>query len=384
MSNHRKKVFVNIFLRGGMDGLMAVTPFTDPKLPMLRPKSTLPHPGSNKEGALLDLDCEFGLNPSLAPLHSFYKEGRLAVIHGVGSVDTNRSHFEQQEYLELGTPGNKRTRDGWLNRALAMMESNDGSPFRAVATTPALPRALYGEEAALAIPDLATFGMKVPGADGVVTAARGGLESLYQSASGSLLGSAGTKGFSAMKMLAEVSTGSSGPANGAIYPDKFPIGENLRQIAKIIKSDVGLTIAWAEAPNGDWDNHTNHSGMFNFQSIRLAQSLEAFYADLGNLADDVVVLVMTEFGRTVAENGSGGTDHGRATCYFLLGREVAGGRVYGNIPILDPDALDDGRDLPVTTDFRAVLAEIAPSHLGVTDTARLFPGWNGSRMRLFR
>jgi len=145
---------------------------------------------------------------------------------------------------------------------------------------------------------------------------------------------------------------------------------------------AGLRFAWTEYPPADWDTHTNHMGMFAWQAGRMAKSIAALYAELGELSKGMVVMTCTEFGRTVAENGSGGTDHGRATCFFLMGRDVAGGKVYGSVPPLAPENLEDERDLPVTTDFRSVFAEVAAHQLGATGTAKLFPGWGGERSTL--
>lgn len=380
----RRKVLLSIFLRGGMDGLMAVTPFTDPMLVKLRPKLLLPPPDSAAERAMLRLDDTFALHPSLAPLLPFYNDGRLAIVHGVGSPDTTRSHFDAQEYMESGTPGNKGTRSGWLNRALALLESDEKAPFRAVAATPALPRALYGEQTALVIPHLQTFGLQVPGAKPVVEGARSGFESLYQHTSDALLKGTGAESFVATKMLAELDPTSYRPEHGAEYPLNSVLGDSLRQIAQLVKADLGLEIAFAEST--DWDTHTNQHaslGSFSGRAADLAQSLAAFYTDLGNHQDDVTVITMTEFGRTVAQNGSSGTDHGRASCLFVLGPRIKGGQVYGTVPPLEPDALEDGRDLPVTTDFRAVFAEVAGKHLGITEDTPLFPGWQGQRLPLF-
>jgi uncharacterized protein (DUF1501 family) len=377
-------VLVCIFQRGGMDGLMAVAPFSDPKLAELRPRSKLPAPKSGAKDALLELDGIFGLHPAFEPLWPLYRDGKLAIIHGVGSPDKTRSHFDQQEYMETGLPGNKNARSGWLNRALCQMPSHDKTPFRAVSITSALPLALYGDEGALAIPELESFGLRVADdKDSVVAEARNDLRALYRSAANPMLAAAGADGFAALDRL-EGAPDVAMPVGGATYPEGCPLGKSLRQIATLIKSKVGLKVAWAEYPPADWDTHTNHTGMFTWQAGRMAKSIAAFYAELGELSKGVVVMTCTEFGRTVAENGSGGTDHGRATCFFLIRGEVAGGKVYGSVPSLAVENLEDERDLPVTTDFRSVFAEVAAHQLGATDTTKLFPGWNGERLQLFR
>lgn len=387
MLTRHRKTLVCIFQRGGMDGLMAVTPFTDSSLPTLRPKLMLPLPGSGAARAMLGLDGTFALHPALAPLLPFYRDGRLAIVHGVGSPEKTRSHFDQQEYMETGTPGHKGTRSGWLNRALALMKDEGRTPFRAVASATALPRALYGDETALAIPHLPGFGLQVASAHEAVAAVRSGLDRLYRATPHALLGGAGSESFAAVDMLAAVGLVSAHPANEAEYPERYPVGNSLRQIAQLIKADVGLTVACVESATADWDTHANQHGAlgsFSRQADGLARSIAAFYTDLGSVGDNVVVLTMTEFGRTVAQNGSSGTDHGRASCFFVLGKQVEGGRVYGRLPPLEPDALEDGRDLPVTTDFRAVFAAVAAAHLGVTDCGSLFPGWDGAPLPLFK
>ena len=384
MEPRSRAPLVCIFLRGGMDGLMAATPYTDPALPQLRPKLMLPPPGSDSERALLRLDDRFGLHPSFAPLLPFFQEGRLAIVHGVGSPERTRSHFDQQEYLETGTPGVKGTRSGWLNRALAMMPAGNGSPFRAIAMGPTLPRALYGDETALALSDLATFGLSRSGQHEAV---HRGLEERYRRASNDVLRRVSVESFAADARISLFERDSGRPGSEAGYPPHCPIGERLRHVARMIKADIGVKIAWVDYATADWDTHANQHGAlgaFSRHAEGLGRSLAAFYADLGDRQDDVVVLTMTEFGRTVAQNGSCGTDHGRASCFFVMGRTVQGGRVYGTVPALTPDGLEEGRDLPVTTDFRAVFTEVAAQHLGITDQGGLFPGWSGFRLPLFR
>ncbi|MEE8524294.1 MAG: DUF1501 domain-containing protein [Thermoanaerobaculia bacterium] len=185
-------------------------------------------------------------------------------------------------------------------------------------------------------------------------------------------------------MLEKLDVSSYRPAAGARYP-KSPLGRSLQQIAFLVKSDVGLEVAFAESSG--WDTHVQQgtaNGSFAQRAADLSRSIAAFWHDLGTYRDDVVVMTMTEFGRTVAENGSGGTDHGHGSCLFVLGNDVDGGKVHGDFPGLDRDVLYEGRDLPVTTDFRAVFSEVAGRHLGIDDDAVLFPGWTGGRIPLIR
>lgn len=379
----RRKVLVTIFQRGAMDGLMAVTPFADPHLRQHRPRLAMSAAHASGDDALLDLDGRFGLHPALRPFAPYFEEGRLAIIHGVGSPHTTRSHFDAQDYMETGTPGRKGTASGWLNRAVGLM-GHDATPFQSIALTPSLPRALYGEAPALAVANLDDFDMTTPGAMGGGQTTGQSLEALYQHTSQELLRGAGSDTFEAMRVLESVRRQAYRPTGGAQYPNS-PLGTSLRQIAQLIKADIGLEVAFAESSG--WDTHVQQGtarGSFARQADDLARAITAFWIDLGDAQDDVTVMTMTEFGRTVAENGSGGTDHGRGSCLFVLGNTVEGGRVHGTVPVLAPEHLEDRRDLPVTTDFRAVFAEVAGQHLGIAQDAALFPGWHGTRLPLLR
>ena len=379
----RRKVLVTIFQRGAMDGLMAVTPFNDPMLPKLRPRLALTAAKSAGDAALIDLDGTFGLHPSFAPIQPLFQEKRLAIVHGVGSPNPTRSHFDAQDYMETGTPGHKGTRSGWLNRAVGLL-GHEATPFRAVAMTKGMPRALSGDKPALAINNLANFGVKVPGDKRASQSAKELFKSLYEDTSEEHLRRAGQESFEAMKMLSAIEVSNYRPANGAKYP-RSGLGNSLRQIAQLIKEGVGLEVAFAEA-NG-WDTHVQQgtiTGPFARRVGNLAQSIGAFWADIEGYHDEVVLMTMTEFGRSVHENGSGGTDHGRGSCLFVLGNRVDGGKVHGTVPPLVAESLDKRRDLPVTTDFRAVFAEVAGSHLDIDDNQALFPGWTGNRIPLIK
>jgi uncharacterized protein (DUF1501 family) len=287
--------------------------------------------------------------------------------------------------METGTPGRKGTASGWLNRVAGELGHEapargaalaSASPFRAVAMAPALPRSLYGPTPALAVTDLSTFSVRLPGAPAVAQQAGAGFEELYDETSQALLRETGRETFAAVDMLRRADFRSYRPAAGARYP-RSPLGAALQQVAFLVKSDLGLEVAFTET--GGWDTHVQQGtaqGSFARRAADLAQSIAAFWTDLGTHQDEVVLMTMTEFGRTVRENGSGGTDHGHGSCLFLVGNHVAGGRVHG-LPSLADGALYEGRDLPVTTDFRAVFAEVAARHLGVGDAAALFPGWSG-------
>lgn len=362
----RRKTLVCIFQRGAADGLSMVVPHGDPDLYRLRPALGIPG------AAALDLDGFFGLHPALAPFLPLYKAGHLAVVHACGSPHGTRSHFDAQDYMESGAPGNKSIPDGWLARALLACPEDrlkSATPLRAVALGGALPRSLQGDANALAIPDLRTFG--VGGSAGVAS----GFETLYDQAVGDVLHGPGRESFEAIRMLRDAKPASYAPANGAAYPPgRF--GESLRQIAQLIKADVGVEVAFAES--GGWDTHANQGGAQGQLANRLTEfgrGIAALHADLGDRMADVVILSMSEFGRTARQNGSNGTDHGHATAFFVLGGDVRGGKVHGEWPGLGEGRLHENRDLALTTDFRAVFGEVAGKHLGARGLARIFPGY---------
>lgn len=385
----RKKILVTIFQRGAMDGLMAVTPFGDSHLATARPRLAM-QVGKNK-GQLLDLDGKFALHPAFSPFAGLFREGNLAIVHGMGSPNTTRSHFDAQDYMETGTPDRKGTSSGWLNRAEMLLQQQhakaENTPFSAVAMTSAMPRSLYGDAPALAVARLEDFGVRIGGkntaAAALAQSSGKGFEALYEQTSQKLLRGTGQDSFDAMKLLSESNFQGYTPTKGAVYPTS-PLGDSLKQIAQLIKANVGLEIAFAES--GGWDTHVQQgtvNGAFSRRAQDLADSIAAFWHDIELYRDDVVLMTMTEFGRTVKENGSGGTDHGRGSCLFVLGNHVQGGKVYGELPTLVPENLADGRDVPVTTDFRAVFSSVASSHLSIRDMSKLFPGWNGASIQLF-
>jgi len=368
----RKKILVAIFQRGAVDGLSMVVPHAEPNYYAVRPSIAIPRPQSGNAEAAFDLDGFFGFHPALRPLLPLWEARRLAVVHACGSPDTTRSHFDAQDYMESGTPGVKSTADGWLNRALKAKPDSTSTAFRAVALGSALPRVLRGEAPSLAISNIADFDIR-SGA-GTLNAKRG-FEALYERGVQDLLHGTGRETFEAVKMLKTADPLRYQPANGAEYP-RGRFGDSLRQIAQLIKADVGLEIAFADA--GGWDTHAaqgNARGQLANRLAEFAQGLSAFDRDLGDRMADVVVLTMSEFGRTVQENGNRGTDHGHATTMLVLGGPVRGGKVVGRWPGISREQLFEGRDLEVTTDFRNLFAEVAVKHLGVPASAPLFPGF---------
>lgn len=373
----KKKILVCIFQRGAMDGLMAVTPFNDTFLKEARPKLFISAARGNANSKpLIDLDGNYGLHPAMGAFEPLFRENRLAIVHGIGSPNTTRSHFDAQDYMESGTPFKKSTNTGWLNRAVGLLGHDALSPFAGISLTSALPRSFYGENPAIAIKNLSDFNIQLRGnAQGAKMASKS-FEDLYDETSSDLLKNTGKESFEAIKMLQKTKLGTYQAENGAVYPNTA-LGNSLKQIAQLIKMDVGMEVAFAES--GGWDTHFNQgtdSGIFARNINDFTNCIAAFWKDLEKYQDEVTVMTMTEFGRTVAQNGTGGTDHGRASCNFILGNDVNGGKVHGEMKPLAKENLADGRDLEVSTDFRNVFSEVADKHLGINNDKVLFPDFN--------
>ena len=371
----RKKILVAIFQRGAVDGLNMVIPFGEPRYYEMRPSIGVPKPDGTAQSAV-DLDGFFGLHPSLAPLKPLFDSGHLAIVDAVGSPDPTRSHFDAQDYMESGTPGLKATTDGWMNRALPKA-TGPVSPVRAVSLGANLARSIRGRNDAVALTNLNDF--KIADAHGAQ-----GFESMYESTLDTMLHGTGKETFDAIKLMQSIQKQSYTPANGAKYPGGG-FGNSLQQIARLIKADVGLEVAFADI--GGWDTHVNEvaaqpsNGQLANNLAQFGQSLAAFYQDLGDRMADVAVVTMSEFGRTARENGNRGTDHGHANVMFAMGGDVRGGKVYGDWPGLAEEQLYEGRDLALTTDFRDVLGELVSKHLGNPNLKAVFPGYQEPKFR---
>jgi uncharacterized protein (DUF1501 family) len=371
----RQKVLVTIFQRGAVDGLNMIVPFGETDYYAARPTLAIAKPGSGDNTAV-DLDGFFGLHPRMRPLKPLWDAGSMAIVHACGSHDETRSHFDAQDYMESATPGVKSTPDGWMNRYLHAQEHQKATPFRAVALAQQLPRTLQGSAPALAIGQIAQFGIRAGQNTDMVQSS---FESEYAAAANSVLHSTGREAFDAVKMLRKADPAQYAPANGADYP-RSPFGDALKQIAQLIKADVGLEVAFAES--GNWDHHANEGAAVGILANRLddlSRGISALVRDLGDRMRDVVVMTMSEFGRAVAENGSRGTDHGHGNAMMVIGGAVRGGEVYGRWPGLAREQRHDGRDLAITTDFRAVFNEVVRGHLGLANTTRVFPGFGGTQ-----
>ena len=362
-----RNVLVVAFLRGGADGLSLCAPYADPDYYALRPTIALARPRQASGEALIDLDGRFGLHPDLAPLKPLWDSSRFAILHAVGCYGLSRSHFDAQEFLETGTPGVKSTTTGWLDRCLAR---EPGHPLLAGLSFSALaPRSFLGPEQVLVSRDLDRFDFEAPGWR---AEAERELRKLYANEKGPV-GDVTRVALDAVRILKRTPQIRERPSNGAVYPEGF-IGRAFRQTAAVIRSELGARCIFVDIP-GDFDTHANQILQNRKDYRELAPALAAFDRDLGRGMDRVVVLVVTEFGRTAAESGSLGTDHGSAGAMLLLGGSVRGGRVHGAWPGLAKDKLFEERDLAVTTDFRDVFAEVARQHLRVRDASSLFPGY---------
>lgn len=374
----RGKTLIVLFQRGAADALNVLIPFGDRDYYAARPQLAVAAPtrGSGALGAI-DLDGFFGLHPAMTGFQSLWDRGLLAPIHAVGSPSATRSHFDAQDYMETGTPDLKSTADGWLNRYLAVKGTCEScatpsSAFRAVAMSAQTPRILEGSAPVVAMNSIDEFSIRSATGD-----AQQRLEALYRTGRSDVIHGSGRDMFEALKILKAANPQQYRPAANAEYP-RSPFGQRLLQIAQLIKAGVGLEVAFADV--GGWDTHVNQGGAQGQLATRLrdfSDSVAALVTDLGDRMDDVVILTCSEFGRTVRQNGTGGTDHGHAGAMFVIGGGVRSGVVHGRWPGLAREQLYEGRDLALTTDFRAVFAEVTSRHLGLTDIAAVFPGYRG-------
>jgi uncharacterized protein (DUF1501 family) len=363
------KRLVVIFQRGAADGLNVVVPYREKNYYAMRPGIAIP------QNQVLDLDGFFGLHPSLAPFKPLYDQGHLAIVHAAGSPDMSRSHFDAQDFMESGTPGVKFTEDGWLNRALQeedLRHRQEHTAFRALALGSQVPRTLAGTVPAIALSNLNNFvvGGKGPNPSPAASA----FQAMYGQSGDQILHATGEETFEAVKMLKDANPAQYKPAAGIEYPNN-DFGNNMKQIAQLLKANIGVEAAFTDV--GGWDTHQNQGGVSGQLSDRLREfsgAISAFWRDMGDDAENITLVTMSEFGRTARQNGTGGTDHGHANAMFVLGGTVKGGKVYGRWPGLNNDQLNEGRDLAVTTDFRQVLGEAVAKSIGAKNLDMVFPG----------
>jgi len=372
---------VCIFLRGGMDGLSMVAPFGEGAAYYdARPTLALSEPGSGSDAAI-NLDGFFGLHPSLSPLKEVYDENDLLLVHATGLVDPTRSHFDAMRFMEYGIPGDKTVNTGWLGRHLQTAAWQNQSPFRAVGMGTMLADSLRGPVSPLSLQSIADFHFR--GRADQLHRLRQSLSQLYAvQAPADMLGEQAGLVFETIDTLKQIQSAQYQPGGGATYPDG-EFGMGLQQIAQLIKADVGLEVACLDL--GGWDTHENQGtigGAFADLAGMLGRGLHAFYTDLHEQMGNITVVAMSEFGRRVSENGSHGTDHGHGNVMFAMGGGVNGGQVFAQWPTLSPTALDDG-DLAITTDYRAVLAELLSNRLNNPAVTDIFPGFEPSPLGLF-
>ncbi len=372
---------VVVMLRGAVDGLSVVAPYGEPAYAAARPDIALAPPG--REDGLLRLDALFGLHPALAPLQPRWQDGSLAFVHASGSPDPTRSHFDAQDYLESGTPGRKATPDGWMNRLLAALPG-EPSPTRAISQGATPPRIFAGPASGIASLGLGPQALRHRAIDDPQLQA--GLSRLY---AGDPALAATLRETTAGRAEISRRMGGDAPAmdpsadGGA--PSARSFAADARRLGVLLRKDPHTQLAFTSV--GGWDTHVNQGGARGQLAGHLGalgQGLAALADGLGDAYRDTVVVVISEFGRTVRQNGSGGTDHGRGNVIWLLGGPVAGGRVLGEWPGLDDAALVDRRDLAVSTDFRQVIAPLLQRHLGLDEAglAAVFPQgpgrWRGA------
>lgn len=369
-----RDVLIAVFLRGGCDGLSICVPFADNAYYAARPTLNIPRPDSGDPLAATDLDSFFGLPPAMTPLMEAYLAGHLLFVHACGQEDESRSHFDAQNFMELGKPRDPNLFTGWIARHLLSTDPmNPSSVLRAIGMSAALQRSLAGSPLALPIPNPADFGLDgLPGteADRLAT-----LERSY--ANGPVaLRTIAENTLTTIDLLDAIDFENYAPGNGATYPTS-PFGNSLKSAAALIKAEIGVEAVTVDL--GGWDTHESQEPREGYMANLMrdfAETLAAFHGDLtAGPGVNFTLVVMSEFGRVVNENANKGTDHGHGNIMIALGNHIAGGRVLSNWPGLTPENLFQGQDLDVTIDYRDILAEIVQNRLGNGDLASVFPGF---------
>jgi len=377
----QRKTLVAIFMRGAADGLNIVVPFEDKNYRELRPTLAIAPPSGQPNsngvpfpvnGGAIDLDGTFALNGAMQPLKSLWDKQQLAIVEATGSPDPSRSHFDAQDSMESGTPG-KTTGDGWLNRALPAV-GDASTVLRAVALGNQVPRCLRGGHDAIAVNNLQQFNVGDQEAVAI-------MQNMYSMTTDASLGRTGKDAFEAMKLIRSIQNVGpgvppvgGGPAGVAQFAQAAEFGRNLQQLARLLKAEVGVEVAFADI--GGWDHHGSENQLLPNLLRQFASGIAAFFQEMGDRIEDIVLVTMSEFGRTVQENGNGGTDHGHGSFMMVIGGRVQGGKIYGKWPGLEKEQLFEGRDLAVTTDYRDVLSELVRDHLGQKDVSPVFPGFH--------
>lgn len=368
-----RDVVVSIFLRGGADGLSLCVPFGDPEYYTGRPTIAIPRPDSGAANKAIALDNMFGLPQNLSALYPAYLAGNLVVVHGAGLTFNTRSHFDAQRFMEVGKSNDPTVNTGWLGRHLATSTpARADASLRAIGFSDGLVDTLKGGPKTLPIPNPAAYGL------GGSTTTRNERLTWLVNDYGTTLEPAKTAALDAVatiNLLATLNLNAYAPANGAVYPNTG-LGRGLKNTAGLIKADIGIEAAHLDI--GGWDTHTQQVGAITTRMNELGGALGAFWQDCisSGLGQNITVVVVSEFGRNVRENGGAGTDHGRATAVFAMGRNISGGKVItNNWMSLARENLQDQQDLKVSIDYRDVLAEIVKNRLGNNNLDAIFPGF---------
>lgn len=369
INSSKPKRLVVVFLRGAVDGLNVVIPYADSAYYDARSLIAIAPP--NEKNGALDLDGRFGLHPVLGSIMPLWKQGSLAFVHACGSPNATRSHFDAQDYMESGTPGIKTTQDGWMNRLLALTPSQ--SPIQAVNVGATMPRILAGRRAVATLPGGRDASRTLPidrpqmsEAFNQLYSGNDSLSKAYQEARAAR-----------QQLMANLDQEMKEANNGAALPSTF--AKDSQQLARLMVKDPSVQLAFMAL--GGWDTHINQGGVTG-QLARnlkpLGEGLATLSQGLGDIYSDTTVIVMSEFGRTVQENGNAGTDHGHGNVMWLMGGGVKGGKVYGQWPGLAKEQLYEGRDLAVTTDFRDIIAAVLSRHLQLDrgKVQQIFPNYS--------
>jgi uncharacterized protein (DUF1501 family) len=375
-------ILVSVFLRGGADMLNMIVPHGEEAYYAARPRLAIPRPdAAGSDPKVLDIDGFFGLHPALAPLLPLFQSGAMAAVHATGSPHDTRSHFEAMDFMERGTPNEYTLASGWIGRHLATLQNGNPSPVRAIGWGVAVQASLRGTVSPIAMQSIADYHLSGDAA----TAARmmNSLNSLY-ALEGEAIQASAQATLAALDTVAGVGYQSYQPRNGADYPES-DFARALRQTAAIIRAEVGLEAACIDL--GGWDTHVNQGGVEGQHArlmTELSEGLAAFHADMDADMRRVTVVVMSEFGRQVRENGGGGTDHGHGSALLTLSGNLATSGVLARWTGLASETLDQGDALPITIDYRDILSELLMLRLGNTAISEVFPDYVPTLPGLFR
>lgn len=358
-------ILINVFQRGAADGLNMIVPYGDPDYYANRPSLAIAKPDSGNPDAALMLDGFFGLHPAMSALLPIFQAGGLAMVHATGSLDSTHSHFESQVFVDRGFIGISEVNDGWVGRYLQNAVTDQQSVFRGLAMGNSVQISLRGEISAVAMQNIASFDLQAPDSESNLIKTQ--LNTLFSH--GSILDATSNTTLAAIEQLKTANPQQFTEENGAVYPDTV-FGQQMKEIGQMIKADMGVQVACVDL--GGWDTHEGQAATMATLAAEFADSLAAFHTDMGTRMNNITLVSLTEFGRRLEENASGGTDHGRGNVAFFMGGGVNGGQVYANWPGLNQEALSGPGDLMPTVDYRTLISEMSEKRLAV-NPAHLFP-----------